>query len=73
MKSFLKFTALLALVVGGRLSRTSQPALVASQPPVPAATHAVLVNQRSAQAPVPAGQPQQHQTAQAQVLSVFFK
>ncbi len=72
MKSLLKFMLLLALVVGGRLTRTTQPVAAAPQGKALDTAQVVLVNQREDAQPTPS-RPEKQEPSRAQVLSVFFK
>ena len=72
MKSFLKFTLLLTLVVAGRLSKPSVLPALAAQPKAAAGTNVVLVSQRNN---MRSKKISFHRSgpARAHVLSVFFK
>lgn len=72
MKSLLKFTVLLALVIGGKLSKTPANIPVASAPKSPSGTPIVMVNQRQFTPPASRGSNQSGRS-RPQVLSVFFK
>ena len=73
MKSFLKFTVLLGLVVGGRLSKpTHQNTATAASSRSAPSTEFISVNQRNNIRPAPA-RTRHPEPARTQVLSVFFK
>ena len=71
MKSFLKFTALFALIVGGRLSRTPEQAVAAQ--PKPVSIVQVVQVSKPAVKPAPALSARRPESSGPQVLSVFFK
>lgn len=72
MKSLLKFTVLVALIIGGKLSKAPQNVPLATAPKSLNANPAVLVNQRQAY-PANAARRNQSDPGRAQVLNVFFK
>ena len=71
MKSLLKFTALFALIVGGRLSRTPEQA-VAAQSKLAPIVQVVQVSKPAAK-PASALSARRPESSGPQVLSVFFK
>ncbi|WP_375419143.1 hypothetical protein [uncultured Hymenobacter sp.] len=72
MKFFLKFAVLLALIIGGKLSKAPRNAVLVAAPEDTAA-RSVLVVQRQRTPPLPRNPRHQPASAQPQVLSVFFK
>lgn len=72
MKFFLKFVVLLALIVGGRLSKSPHNAVLTAAP-TPAAAASVAFTTPRIPTPPPARNPRQPEPARPQVLSVFFK
>lgn len=72
MKFYLKFAVLLALIIGGRLSKAPRSAVLIAGPEVTAA-RSVLVAQRRPTPPLPRNPRHQPEPAHPQVLSVFFK
>ena len=73
MKSFLKFMVLLALIIGGKLSKSAGPVAVTAQLK-PAATAAIVLASEHVPAVSAPTEPRSAtEPARPQVLSVFFK
>ncbi len=72
MRFILKAMALLALIVGGKISKSHQSTALASRYKRLSATEVVLVDHRPATPPT-ADNSRQPEVSRSQVLSVFFK